>query len=406
MNQENIDDRVHKDYYYFINQDAVLIRQEKNNLMPRVEYNEYLKTFYKKKTQLIFSKYKNSPWFIKRYQNKKHNYKGRLTGFIEHLKEDFFVNNVLIKEIKDEIKEEELKDLAAKCLYFKEFNEFISLKEKNQQFIRNAIISIDGDLNESVKFLESISEGTNLEFEPIILEETSRRTSIKSPDDLSNVKIIVKILCDNYGLTNESINGTDLLKFLEGEAIKSLNEFNYYLNFLRKVFLFCYYCLKQFDSYMELNLRCGVNHEFSSDCIVDLSEQRIFDRNINVIKTWVNFPIIMEEIKNDDRDSAIDKYVIKKDAQVFGCKLCSKDFSGLHFVRLHLNKRHPECLKDLQNEFNAFDNFLSNIDYKMFSRLSGIDIFYLPKFLNEVNNLNKIRYSERVFSGEIVIKRK
>lgn len=29
MNQENIDDRVHKDYYYFINQDAVLIRQEK-----------------------------------------------------------------------------------------------------------------------------------------------------------------------------------------------------------------------------------------------------------------------------------------------------------------------------------------------------------------------------------------
>lgn len=403
MKEEIQEQEKHRDYYFYINQDLVLTKEEKNRALPRVDYNEYLKVFYKKKINYIYKTYENTPWFRDRYKEKTNIFKIRFADLTNQKEENFYKNNILVKEIGEDFSDKEIKELCEKCVNFKEFNLFLGLK--NKHLVRNGIISIEGDLNESYEFIKSFTGEYNLLFEPIILEENVKKSNLKTKNDLENVKLIIKILSDFYELTNETVNGLAFLHFLENSAKESGDELSFYVSFLRKVFLFCYYCVKQFDSFMEMNLKCGKDHIFSKEEIIDSNQQNIFERNISLIKNYEHFLNIASEFASDFLVNEMDKFIQKKDIQVFGCGLCSKDFSGLNFVRTHLNKKHSQSIKDIQSELEFYKNLVSNFDFKLFSRISGIDLFILPDYLKKVLTNNQIRYSERVFSGEINVRK-
>lgn len=215
--------------------------------------------------------------------------------------------------------------------------------------------------------------------------------------DLDQAKKLSLALDKEVGLDKTDRNGCEALDS-KIEAIKENDEFSevkkikkqldLYIEYLRRVHLFCYYNASEAESIEDYERKCPVLHRMipkttrkktgneSGEENMDVKEnehttdlkdklcERI-DSKINLLINKPQSPEEMEKIGGRNVDNEIDKYstrnVVKVDEGKYRCKICSKLFKGESFVKKHIRSKHTDLLQPIISESEFFNNYVQDI---------------------------------------------
>jgi len=150
------------------------------------------------------------------------------------------------------------------------------------------------------------------------------------------------------------------------------------VEYLRRAFNFCMYCVSSSDSIHELTRKCPGGHIRRPTPSPDFTADQ---RTINWTKNWhdklelfVNPPMPdhndyaerLKKIGGRPVKEAIDeetmKFVKQEDEGKFRCKVagCTKLFKAEEFWRKHLDKKHTEWLQQLELEASLINSYVSD----------------------------------------------
>jgi hypothetical protein len=151
-----------------------------------------------------------------------------------------------------------------------------------------------------------------------------------------------------------------------------------------------------------LNLSCGVNHVYNGDVEFNRDIQRAFLRKHELFIQFND----MSPYKPLNDSSELDRFIIKREEGGYKCNCCIKAFTEANYVRDHLKNKHNEIIDGINDKLILQDMFVDNMDFLLISAVLGIDDNYLPNFMSVVEGFDGVRYSTKIFSGEIKIPRR
>eukprot|EP00866_Antonospora_locustae_P002241 jgi/Antlo1/2241/1852 len=403
------------DIFFLLNQRKILTKKEFLAVLPRASYLSYMQAFYRRKLNKIFSACCNSEWFRRRYvDNSAPRYSdavARLRAFLDgdtwstsERFGDYHQSNILVKNIPETMTHEDIEDLARKCLYFKEFSTY--QQEQRRSFGRVAVISIDGDCEEAIKFMKSITDKSHkITFEAARFENIKvRRCGLRGRAIEEAARDVFAALLDRClrhdpGAAQEGCSG--VLEALDRRAEASGRPLDIYVAALRRVFLFCIFCYRQYDTVYEMRVLCGDWHVSAEDADESADTKKMFLRKHEIYMGCKN----LDFLKTKNESTELDGFVLRKDSERFKCDCCIKVFSSAEFAKNHVRNKHPDVIEKIWSRIKAFNTFVDNIDFFMISCLSGTDDPHMPSFIDMAERVEGVRYMDRVFSGEVCIRR-
>jgi hypothetical protein len=150
------------------------------------------------------------------------------------------------------------------------------------------------------------------------------------------------------------------------------------VEYLRRAFNFCMYCVSSSDSIHELTRKCPGGHIRRPTPSLDYTADQ---RTINWTKNWQdklelfvsppeemhdNYAERLKKIGGKPVKEAVEeetlKYVKQEDEGKYRCKVgtCTKLFKGEGFWRKHLDKKHTEWLEQLQLDALLVNTYVSD----------------------------------------------
>ncbi|KAG0344204.1 hypothetical protein BG004_004639 [Podila humilis] len=139
-----------------------------------------------------------------------------------------------------------------------------------------------------------------------------------------------------------------------------------YIEYLRQVHLFCYYCGGDSDNVQEFNRKCS-KHFRNPESKVPTSNTKgaVWVKNLeHKINLRLNPPTDDEIVKLGGK--SLEKNVLKflqgktqqDEPTKWRCKICTKPFRGEEFVHKHIRTKHPDEVKAIENSIQLFNNYI------------------------------------------------
>lgn len=301
LNYDNID------IFFLLNENKILTETELQRLLPKENYQEYIKGFYRRRFIDIFNKNYDFSWFVQRYLNNKREFKIW----------NFQFNNYyfLIKGIEFE---EDLNKLIGLVGYV---NHYVFTPEDLKLTI---ILEMETD-REVYDDIYSVFKVSSIFFTPLKINEFA----VQSPKESDNY--ILKILTEFYKV-----------KLLDAN------------NPLQEMFLFCNICNIQYSSSIEMAHKCG------KGCLPD-------NRRKELLKNFKDFSFM----KDIQIDFICKSNIIKFEENVYKCAYCEKKFESVEFINLHYQKRHSDEIALREKKYEDFKKFIDNLDLLIFYLAEG-----------------------------------
>ncbi|KAI8053415.1 hypothetical protein BDF22DRAFT_474611 [Syncephalis plumigaleata] len=191
--------------------------------------------------------------------------------------------------------------------------------------------------------------------------------------DLSRISDIVTVLDDEVA---GELNGIEVVNALfervcatrmEAETNgtmesidlwKTKKQLDLFIEYLRRVHMFCYYCGIGADSPMDLERRCPIHHfRKRGDAPDSYSDKwtRALDTRLD-FKDRPAHKIDVEALGGKAADDVWD-YMAKIADQRYACTMCNKQFLGPEFVIKHLGNKHSINVEDLV-EKQFYNNYI------------------------------------------------
>ncbi|KAM0686239.1 hypothetical protein COBT_002541, partial [Conglomerata obtusa] len=365
-----------------------MVTEKELSLLVNYPYKNYLVDFYKDKIKKLFTLHFNNTWFKERYlinKNNKELYTKNLDAFnlrineLGNLKLDaniefpfypytqknIFVSGELSYESRDKLLE-----MCSMCPGFNGMEIIISFFK--HQILRNIIITLNDstDVDGSLHFMKDMSNSL-YNFEPLIFKEVFCSVSNLCLEEID--KIFIHTLVKKFA------------KLYQIEIIiDETKDLDYYILLLRFVFNYCYYCVVQYDSQIEMIKCCGCYHIRNNNA----GDRKVFNRKNEIITQEKNFDNLRP--KTTALDDTFFKNV-KRDISGFLCTLCDKQFETENTIKTHLQKRHNDKIEINENFNKNYNLFLDNIDVKLLNNLEGIEDWKFPIFLHNIEKENVIK---------------
>ncbi|KAL0265551.1 UNVERIFIED_CONTAM: hypothetical protein PYX00_011263 [Menopon gallinae] len=384
------------DIFFLLNQRKVLTKKEFLAVLPRASYLSYVQAFYKRKLNKIFSTCSDSEWFRRRYVDGGapgcSEAAARLRAFLDNSAWstgerfcDYYCNNILVKNIPDTMAYEDIEDLARKCLYFREFSTY--QQEQRRSFGRVGVISIGGDCDEALRFMESVTDRSlKIVFEAVQFDGVKvRRCGLRGKGVAEAARDVLATLlerCMQHVPDAVPGSSSSVLCIIDKRAEASGQPLDFYAAALRRVFLFCIFCYRQYDTVYEMRALCGDWHVSADDAEESADARRMFFRKHEIYMGC------------------------RKDSERFKCDCCVKVFSSAEFAKNHVRNKHPDVMERVRARIEVFNRFVDGLDFFMASCLSGTDDPHMPSFIDMAERVEGVRYMDRVFSGEVHIGRR
>ncbi|KAF9165648.1 Kanadaptin [Actinomortierella ambigua] len=155
----------------------------------------------------------------------------------------------------------------------------------------------------------------------------------------------------------------------EEGAIKTGNErqvLDMYIEYLRQVHMFCYYCGGESDNLEEFARKCvkhyrkpeprgGSNAAKGATWVKNL-EQKL------QVKVYPPSDEEVEKLGGKSMEKSIVKFLQQKTQQQepakWRCKICTKPFRGEEFVHKHIRSKHPDDVKEVEESVQLFNNYV------------------------------------------------
>ncbi|KAF9433422.1 hypothetical protein BGZ76_009480 [Entomortierella beljakovae] len=151
-------------------------------------------------------------------------------------------------------------------------------------------------------------------------------------------------------------------------AIKRSNEIrslDLFIEYLRQVHLFCYYCGGDSDNAEEFTRKCSKHYRNPESKVPTNSKGAIWVKNLEQkLNLKLKPPTDEEILKLGGRslEKGIVKFLQSKTQQdeptKWRCKVCTKPFRGEEFVHKHIRTKHPEEIKSIENNIILFNNYI------------------------------------------------
>lgn len=403
------------DIFFLLNQRKVLTKKEFLAVLPRASYLSYMQAFYKRKLNKIFSACCNSEWFRRRYTDNCVpgccDVVGRLRAFLDsgacstsERFSDYCHSNILVKNIPETMAYEDIEDLARKCLYFREFSMY--QQEQRRSFGCVGVISIDGDCEEALRFMESVTDRSlKITFEAACFDDIKvRKCGLRGKAIVVAARDVFAAFLERClrhvpDAAHESCS--DVLEALDRKAEASCRPLDLYAVALRQVFLFCIFCYRQYDTVYEMRVLCGDWHVSVDDADENAEAKRMLLRKHEIYMGCRSFDFL--RTKNESTE--LDCFVLRKDSDRFKCDCCIKVFSSAEFAKNHVRNKHPDVMEKIQSRIKAFNLFVDGLDFFMVSCLSGTDDSHMPSFIDMAERVEGVRYMDKVFSGDVYIRK-
>ncbi|RUP43194.1 hypothetical protein BC936DRAFT_137496 [Jimgerdemannia flammicorona] len=176
---------------------------------------------------------------------------------------------------------------------------------------------------------------------------------------------------------NESRAARERRRELEDDVWETKKQLDLFIQYLRRVHLFCYYCGSESDSIEELQRKC-VDHHWRKRVAVGMTvEKGSAGKSEKSVAQWaknldqkiemkirkptekeierMGGKTIESEIENFMRD-----FVHKEHDARYKCKIaeCKKAFKGYEFVEKHIRHKHPEKFEKLEEDVLYFNNYV------------------------------------------------
>ncbi|CAJ0625334.1 8356_t:CDS:10 [Entrophospora sp. SA101] len=373
------------------------------------KYNEYKEAFAVKQLKTFFEAHQKEEWFLEKYHPKymepriaitKELKKKQYEQFISDLKEGLLdsINNdakldikiesnedshrLFIKSVSPNIPRQKIEEMCKEIPGFK----YLALSEPNPQkkFHRLGWIVFEEDTDMDSAY-EKLNEKKN-QSGPVrnrITPEIANTPERLKKDLISAQKLIEKL--DN-DVDSNTFDGSKLIKqrigvFLKNEDPEEINTvkktLDMYIEYLRRVHLFCYYCGSESDSIEELSRKCPGRHlrslvgtdtknpsKNTKDKQVNATQWQKTLENKIAYKTepW-KFEEEVEKQGGQSIQQVLDKFyqenVIEVDpGRKFKCNLCSKLFKGADFVKKHIDYKHNAKIDVTTNEIKFYNNYV------------------------------------------------
>lgn len=285
-------------------------------------------------------------------------------------------NNILIREIGDHVKLEDLANLAKNCPHYLDFQVYLSYNKR--YFQRTGIISVsdDADIYSCMEFLNTINNHS-FYFEPLAFNSIFFCKSDIQPinNDIHFLLALVNIFFRRYNINTPVPDG----------------DVDFYILLLRCVFNYCYYCVRQFGSSIEMAACCGDYHIRTG-----LNTNRsIFDRKNKVITEDVDF----EHLKTVYGTGEL--YLEQRATGEFLCGICHKEFESKEYFVHHFQNKHSEKM-----DVGSWNRFIDNLDWFLLGIVLGTNSWNVPWFVKDLDinysHVNETVYDmDQVFSGEL-----
>lgn len=239
----------------------------------------------------------------------------------------------------------------------KVLNEYMSLPDnlkKEADLIARCIAKLESDLASDESTPESY-DGWELIKEKVEewghIEREKRETSEEEGEEGADSEVELKILKKKIDLGVE---------------------------YLRRVFNFCLYCVSSSDSIHELTRKCPGGHIRRPTPHVDYTADQ---RTVNWTKTWReklelftdppapgsdDYAVRVKKIGGKPIAEAVDeeclKFVKQEDEGKYRCRVddCTKLFKAEEFWRKHLDKKHPKWLQTLEKNALLLNAYVSD----------------------------------------------
>lgn len=183
----------------------------------------------------------------------------------------------------------------------------------------------------------------------------------KSEEELYNLAInLIKSLEKNKEF-DESIFKTD-----ENNSFAQL--LDKAVIYLRKVHIFCFYCVSKFSCPQEMLTKCGDLHlRKPSEADATKHDQHRLIEKLSALTNFIDNLTELSKDLNVDLDEILTESSIKKvEEGKFRCNHCAKAFKGPEFVLKHLTLKHEEVVKQTQDEFEEFNRILAKAPLWLF----------------------------------------
>ncbi|KAF9100388.1 hypothetical protein BGX29_006639 [Mortierella sp. GBA35] len=152
-------------------------------------------------------------------------------------------------------------------------------------------------------------------------------------------------------------------------AIRRANErrsLDLFIEYLRQVHLFCYYCGGDSDNSEEFTRKCSKHFRNPDTKVpVNSSKGNVWVKNLEQkLNLKIKPPSDEEIVKLGGKslEKAILKYLQGKTQQdeptKWRCKICTKPFRGEEFVHKHIRTKHPDEIKTIEDEILLFNNYI------------------------------------------------
>ncbi|KAF9199123.1 hypothetical protein BGZ49_010803 [Haplosporangium sp. Z 27] len=151
-------------------------------------------------------------------------------------------------------------------------------------------------------------------------------------------------------------------------TIKRANErrsLDLFIEYLRQVHLFCYYCGGDSDNAEEFTRKCSKHYRNPDSRVPANSKGNIWVKNLEQKLNLKLKPPTDEEIVKlggKSLEKGILKFLQGKTQQdeptKWRCKICTKPFRGEEFVHKHIKTKHPEEIKSVENNILLFNNYI------------------------------------------------
>ncbi|PSS03611.1 hypothetical protein BD289DRAFT_457773 [Coniella lustricola] len=248
---------------------------------------------------------------------------------------------------------------------------------------------------------------------PVVRKEKVRKQRTINLDEAADEGEELEMLDDDEDDEDEGAIDDDEID--DEDVLVKKKQLDLLIEYLRRVFNFCFFCVFESDSVHELTRKCPGGHlrrprstlstsakavarasalgePFPNQKRADAAEleegettepdrkfrntlsksEQQLQRAYNWVRTFEDkIKQILEPESVDIRklggkpiDDALNeelvKFVKQEDEHKYRCKVpdCSKLFKEDHFWRKHVEKRHPEWLEDLKKEFNLINAYV------------------------------------------------
>ncbi|KAG0197789.1 hypothetical protein BGX28_008710 [Mortierella sp. GBA30] len=152
-------------------------------------------------------------------------------------------------------------------------------------------------------------------------------------------------------------------------AIQRTNErrsLDLFIEYLRQVHLFCYYCGGDSDNAEEFTRKCSKHFRNPETKVLPNSTKGpVWIKNLEQKLNLKLKPPTDEEIVKlggKSLEKATLKFLQSKTQQdeptKWRCKICTKPFRGEEFVHKHIRTKHPDEVKTIENNILLFNNYI------------------------------------------------